>query len=162
MAPTFHEARPADTDVLLGMMRELYTVDRIPFDADLARTALTTLLQEPTYGCAWLIMDRAEPVGYLVLTFNYSLEYGGRDAFIDELFVRESHRRRGIGTQALQMAEAACHERGICALHLEVEVERSNVAAQAAYRRAGFVDHDRYLMTKRLDSATVVDSPPRP
>ena len=160
MATTFQEARLADTDVLLGMMRELYTVDRIPFDADLARTALTTLLQEPTYGCVWLITDGAEPVGYLVLTFDYSLEYGGRDAFIDELFVREGHRRRGIGTQALQMAEEACRERGLCALHLEVE--RSNVAAQAAYRRAGFVDHDRYLMTRRLDSATVVDSAPQP
>ena len=40
-------------------------------------------------------------VGYLVLTLGYSLEYGGRDAFIDEVYIRSSYRGRGIGTAAL-------------------------------------------------------------
>jgi len=84
-----------------------------------------------------------------VVTFGYSLEYGGRDAFIDELWVHERVRGQGIGTRALHMAEAACREQGIQALHLEVE--RTNAVAQQVYRRAGFVDHDRYLLTKRLD-----------
>ncbi|HYS78429.1 MAG TPA: hypothetical protein VEO94_06295 [Candidatus Dormibacteraeota bacterium] len=35
---------------------------------------------------------------------------------------------------------------GVRALHLEME--RGNVAAQALYRRHGFADHDRYLMTR--------------
>ncbi len=151
MDPVFEPATRADVAVLVAMVRELYAFDCIPFDETVSRAALSELLQEPSYGCVWLITDRAEPVGYLVLTFDYSLEYGGRDAFIDELFVREGHRRRGIGTQAVQVAEAACRERGIRALHLEVE--HANVAAQQVYRRAGFVDHDRYLMTKRLDSS---------
>ena len=45
-------------------------------------------------------------------------------------------------------AEGVCRGRGVRALHLEVE--RENTRAQSIYRRAGFVDHDRYLLTKWL------------
>jgi ribosomal protein S18 acetylase RimI-like enzyme len=34
------------------------------------------------------------------------------------------------------------------ALHLEVE--RANTEAQAFYHKAGFADHDRYLLTKQM------------
>jgi GNAT superfamily N-acetyltransferase len=149
MDPRFRPATRAGLEVLLAILGELYALDHIPFDEHVTHTALGELLQDPAAGHVWLITDGADPVGYLVVTFGYSLEYGGRDAFIDELFVRESHRRHGIGTRALQVVEAACRERGIRALHLEVE--RANVTAQQVYRRAGFVDHDRYLLTKRLD-----------
>jgi len=37
---------------------------------------------------------------------------------------------------------------GISAVHLEVD--HTNTVAQALYRKAGFVDHDRYLMTRWL------------
>jgi ribosomal protein S18 acetylase RimI-like enzyme len=37
----------------------------------------------------------------------------------------------------------------VTALHLEVE--RKNKAAQEFYRRIGFQDHDRYLMTRWIE-----------
>jgi ribosomal protein S18 acetylase RimI-like enzyme len=40
---------------------------------------------------------------------------------------------------------------GVRALHLEVE--RDNAAGQALYRRRGFRDGGRVLLTKRLDAA---------
>ncbi len=49
----------------------------------------------------------------------------------------------------MQIAEAYCREHGVKALHLEVERHRQS--AYELYRRAGFEDHDRYLMTKLLD-----------
>ena len=65
------------------MVGELYTFDHIPFDEHVTCVALGALLQEPAAGQVWLITDGADPVGYLVVTFGYSLEFGGRDAFID-------------------------------------------------------------------------------
>jgi GNAT superfamily N-acetyltransferase len=41
-------------------------------------------------------------VGYIVLTFGYSLEYLGRDAFIDEFYLRESYRGRRWGRRTLE------------------------------------------------------------
>jgi ribosomal protein S18 acetylase RimI-like enzyme len=84
----------------------------------------------------------------LALTLGYSFEFGGYDAFIDEVYIRESQRGRGIGKLALQMAEDECRALEVRALHLEVERENTN--AQALYRKVGFVDHNRYLMTKRI------------
>jgi hypothetical protein len=55
------------------------------------------MLKNPAFGLAWLIPDSATAVGYTVLCFGYSLEYLGRDAFIDEFYLVESHRGRGRG-----------------------------------------------------------------
>jgi ribosomal protein S18 acetylase RimI-like enzyme len=118
------------------------------FDASSVESALAQLLAVESLGRVWLIECDTEPAGYLVLTFGFSLEFGGRDAFVDELFVREEFRGRGLGRRAIERVERECRERGVGALHLEVE--RANTAAQELYRRSGFRDHDRYLMTKRL------------
>ena len=146
MEPTFRLADKADGDTLIPMMREFYAIDAYPFDEGAARTALEGLLRDPALGRVWLIHDGAEAIGYVVLTFGYSLEFHGRDAFVDELFVRPSHRQRGVGTRAMRLVEEACRDLGIHALHLEVE--RANAVAQRLYRTFGFQDHTRYLMTR--------------
>jgi ribosomal protein S18 acetylase RimI-like enzyme len=139
-----------DLDAVLVLMEELFLEDRLPdqraFDASDARSALRDLLTDPAQGRLWLICDGDAAVGYLALTFGYSLEYHGPDAFIDELYIRPSHRGRGWGTRAMGHAEATARSKGIRALHLEVG--HRNVAAQAFYRKLGYADHERYLMTK--------------
>jgi ribosomal protein S18 acetylase RimI-like enzyme len=48
----------------------------------------------------------------------------------------------------MEFVEKAARERGVNAMHLEVS--RGNDAALELYRRGGYVDHDRCLMTKWL------------
>lgn len=145
---TLKRAEEADQPLLLELMAEYYRFDRLPFDAERARAALHRLLQDSALGDAWLVRAGSEPVGYVVLTLGYSLEYQGRDAFVDELYIRAAFRRRGCGRRALALVEAEARRWGVRALHLEVE--RKNRGAQAFYRKAGYGDHDRYLMTKRI------------
>jgi ribosomal protein S18 acetylase RimI-like enzyme len=56
--------------------------------------------------------------------------------------------------------EEACRDHGITALHLEVE--RTNLRAAALYRRLGFRDHDRYLLTQLVGEApsSAAERPP--
>ncbi len=150
MKITFKIAERADIETLLEFMRGYYEFDHLPFDEQIARAALTKFVGDESRGRVWLITYEGEAVGYLVLTLGYSLEYGGCDAFVDEVYIRESHRGRGIGQHALTFAEDACRSLGVRALHLEVE--RANTNAHGLYRKAGFVDHDRYLMTKRIST----------
>lgn len=145
---TFNRAGVEDAPLLVEMMREFYAHEGLRFDEAAAQAALAGLLNDESRGRVWLIALGGATVGYAVLTFGYSLEFKGRDAFVDELYLREAARGRGVGPLALQFLEQACQSLGVRALHLEVE--RANTHAQAVYRKAGFRDHDRYLMTKWL------------
>lgn len=150
MKTTFKIAERADIETLLEFMREYYEFDHLSFDEQIARIASTKFVGDESLERVWLISYEGEAIGYLILTLGYSLEYGGRDAFIDEVYIRESHRGQGIGQRALTFAEDVCRSLGVRALHLEVERENTN--AHGLYRKAGFVDHDRYLMTKRIST----------
>jgi len=145
---TFYVATRTDLDSLLPLVQAYYEFDHLSFDECVARTALKNFIDDPTFGRIWLISVDSELVGYLILTLGYSIEYGGRDAFIDEVYIRAEYRGRGIGSQTISFAEEECRTLGVRALHLEVERENTN--AQRLYRKVGFIDHDRYLMTKRI------------
>ena len=148
MEPSFRLAGPSDADALIEMMRDFNAHERIAFDEPQVRAALGQLLADDRNGLACLMLLGGEVAGYAVIAFGFSIEFRGRDAFVDELFVKEAFRGRGLAGAALRHAEGLCRARGVRALHLEVD--RENTRAQAVYRRAGFKDHDRYLLTKWL------------
>jgi len=149
MDPTFRLATEDDADLLLGMMREYYAFDGHAFQETRAREALLAFLREPAFGRAWLICDQAVPVGYVVLTLGYSLEYLGRDAFLDEFYIRESHRGQGWGKQTLEFVEEQARACEVRSVHLEVV--RSNAHANEFYRRNGYTDHEHRLMSKWIE-----------
>jgi GNAT superfamily N-acetyltransferase len=149
MNTIFDAATLDDIALLLTMVREFYVHEEISFNENAARGALQALIDNEAYGRAFLIRVDEEVIGYTILTFGYSLEFHGRDAFVDELFLRAEWRGQGIGQRTLAFLAEVCAANNIAALHLEVE--RKNSAAQQTYRKAGFVDHDRYLLTKWLD-----------
>ncbi len=146
MQATFRPATMADLDTVLRFSRALYEHDHSAFDAPRMRQALVGLLDAPPWGRVYVIESDGAPVGYLVLTFGYSLEYRGRIALIDELFIAEAQRGQGLGRAALAFAESEGRALGITALHLEVD--RANTHAQAVYHASGFFSHDRLLMAK--------------
>jgi ribosomal protein S18 acetylase RimI-like enzyme len=147
--PIFNPATSDDIETLIVMMRDLYTHDGLaPLDESSARRALLGVIGDNTLGHVFMIVLENEVAGYAVLAFGYSLEFHGRDAFVDELYLRDEYRGQGIGKRALEFLTEVCVAEGVSALHLEVE--RSNTQAQAVYRKFGFEDHDRYLMTRWL------------
>jgi ribosomal protein S18 acetylase RimI-like enzyme len=147
--------KPADNDdveILLPFIQKLYEVDgSVIFNAVVVRQALMQLLSDELMGRVWLIQYQGKAIGYVVLTFSYSLEYGGRDAFIDEIYIDHAYQGQGIGKQTIKFLEEVCISLNVQALHLEVE--RDNISAQGFYRQVGFEDHNRYLMTKYLNQS---------
>ena len=147
----FELARPEHADVFLGMMRALEEADpgATPFDEAQRRAIFDQFVRDNTYGKAWLILCDERYVGYVVLTVSFSFEYRGYDAFIDELYIAEEHRERGIGRRAMEFVEVAAAELGVNAIHLEVT--HGNDPAIGLYRRVGYASNERFLMTKWLD-----------
>lgn len=142
-------AEPADVPLLLEFMRSYYVFEGIEYVEETAAHALNGLLSSEQSGRAWLICLQGKPVGYAALTFGYSLEMGGRDAFLDELFLVETVRGKGIGKQVMAMIQQEARQLGVHALHLEVG--RENTHAQRLYRTTGFQTRQGFfLMTCRL------------
>jgi ribosomal protein S18 acetylase RimI-like enzyme len=141
-------ATPADLTLLLPMVNALQVHERLPAPGAEVEKALHDLLADDRFGCVLVAEQGGRPVGYTVLGFGYSLEFHGRDAFVDELYVAEEARGAGIGNLLLDAAEVACRARGIKALHLESG--HGNPRATGLYERRGFKAHERHLMTKWL------------
>jgi diamine N-acetyltransferase len=150
MTIQFQNATPADIDLLLTLMQEYYAYDGHHFEASRLRQALGDLLASEFYGCTWLILDGDTVIGYMAICFGYSLEFGGRDAFIDEIYLREAYRGQGIGTGAIQHMLDTCRAKGIEALHLEVMP--GNTDALRLYERVGFVNRRSSLMSQMVYS----------
>jgi GNAT superfamily N-acetyltransferase len=148
----FREAAVRDVPDLLRMMKGLALQEpALPFDERVATQTWRQFFSSAEFGRAWLLSVGGELAGYVILTLGYSFEYRGREAFVDELYVEEKFRGKGLGRRAMEFVEQRARELGVNAIHLEVD--RGNEAALGLYRRTGYVDHDRYLMTKWLRQA---------
>jgi GNAT superfamily N-acetyltransferase len=148
--PTLRPAAPGDIAELLALQSAYYAEDRYPFVESIAREVWHSLLSDTSLGSAWVFKADSTLIGYVVLTLGYSLEYRGRDAFLDELYVTPDWRGRGLGRKALEVVDSACSRLGVKALHLEVETDKPG--AIALYRKWGFAEHRRVLMTKEVIS----------
>jgi diamine N-acetyltransferase len=144
--PQFRLAGEADAETLLRFMSEYYAFDGHDFDGLKAQVALRALLRDANLGRAWLILDGGGPVGYVVLCFGYSLEWLGRDAYVDEFYLQEEYRGRGWGRRTMEFVEEAARAAGVRTLHLEVV--RTNATALQVYQKLGFVEHDSTFLSK--------------
>ncbi len=149
MSAALRLARPEDLDRLMALVAAFHSEEGISQDDDQRRNAIAPLLEGIPHGCVYLIGPGRAPLGYIILTFGWSVEFGGMDAFVDEIYVRPAVRGRGIATEVLHDLPKALAGAGLTALHLEVD--RTNEAAQKLYLRSGFRLRDRYaLMSKTL------------
>jgi len=133
---------------LLEMMREFYAQQHMRFDENAASNAVAKLLPPSKHGEIYLIFRGPQLAGYFVLTFCFSLEFHGRFALLDEVYLREPFRRQKLGHGVVGFVEGICRREGIAALRLEVG--RDNAPAQALYAKSGFAEDARNLMTKWL------------
>jgi GNAT superfamily N-acetyltransferase len=149
----------SDVDALLALQAAYYADDRYAFEEHVARALWQHLISDPGVGQVWVVEVQGRLAAYVVLTFGFSLEYQGRDAWLDELYVVPALRGQGLARHLLSLLESACSELGVMALHLEVERHKGD--ARELYRRWGFAEKDRVLMTKRLAPRAGDDARPQ-
>ena len=142
------DAEISNIEQVLVLIQDFYQHFDYPYTEAEKRLTLEELFKTPTAGCIYLIQKEQRIVGYVFLSFYFSIEFGGVTAFIDELFVLPRDRGQGTGYRIIHLVEQKCIELNLKAIHLESE--RTNERAIALYSKLGFVDHNRRLMTKKL------------
>jgi ribosomal protein S18 acetylase RimI-like enzyme len=146
-AARFERVERGNFESFVALVRAQYAELKSRFGVA-QRRALRMLMRGDAFGHGWLIKVNDVPAGFVIVSFGYSVEYGGRDAFIDELYVRPEFRQRGLGSRAVRFAEKFCRGRSVTTVHLEVA--RANRAAASIYRRAGFKARGLVLMSKAV------------
>ena len=149
MSAALKLARPEDLDRVAGLVAAFHAEQGIEMTDEARRAALLPMLEGIPHGAVYLIGPSRAPIGYLVVTFGWSVEFGGLDGFVDEIFIRPAVRGRGVATEVLTTLPAELAKAGMKGLHLEVD--RDNERAIRLYGRAGFRARERYmLMSRRL------------
>jgi ribosomal protein S18 acetylase RimI-like enzyme len=143
----FEAVTEASVDNLLAMARAFHSEDGHLLTPD-GEAAVEQVARGDPLVRAWVILEANETIGYVVITLGYSIEHGGRDGFIDDLYLIPKARGGGRGKRVLEFALAQAIALGIKTLHLEVEID--NERACRVYQAAGFVENNRRLMSKRL------------
>lgn len=149
--PTYlRRATAADVTALLDRMERFNAGEGIGWDRARTERALGVLITDAAIGFVLVYAPdpAAEFDGYVVVTYGFDLEWGGRDAFVTELFVDEDARGRGVAKALVDAAALLARDAGAQALHLVVRPE--NVAAGELYRARGFARVPRELYTKVL------------
>ena len=129
-------------DELLPLVAAFHAVEGTELDEASRRSSIAGLLIEPDHGPVWMIHDEGRLAGYIAICYGYSIEFGGRDGFIDEFYLAEPFRGKGTGRKVLQLVLAKLKENGVRALHLEVA--RDNPGARKLYESEGFRMRDKY------------------
>ena len=120
-------ASPDHLNQLLALVAAFHSESGLKSTAESRRTGTAPLLDGIPHGCAYLIGPPRAPIGYIIITFGWSVEFGGLDAIIDELYIRPGVRGRGIASEALIALPRALSGAGLRSVHLEVD--HSNAAA---------------------------------
>lgn len=142
-------ARPQDLDRVLRLVADHHVEEGIALSDDARRGAVLPLLEGSPHGVIYLVGPVRAPIGYAAVSFGWSIEFGGMDGFVDEIYIRPGVRGRGIGSEILSSLPLALARTGMRAIHLEVA--HGNERARKLYRKLGFQSREAYgLMTRPL------------
>jgi len=137
-----------DESDVLEMMTLFNAIDGYDFDPRIGKENLKEFTSNAALGVLYVIKLEKQNIGYIVLTFGFSFEYKGRDAFIDEFFIKKAYRNKGVGRKTLDFIAVQAKELNVNVIHLEVE--RHNQVAHNLYVSKGFCSNDRVLLTKKI------------
>jgi ribosomal protein S18 acetylase RimI-like enzyme len=126
----------AEVTRLMAAFRDFYD-DREPPDALIAET-VAELLADPS--TEFLLAGRPA-VAVAQLRYRLSLWTGTEDAWLEDLFVAEQARGRGVGRAMVEACAERSRARGC--KRLQLDTNETNAAALALYERAGFVTAKR-------------------
>jgi GNAT superfamily N-acetyltransferase len=147
-APQHRPAGTADEEIVFTLMRDFYAEEHLVFDELIARRTLRELIGNPALGLIVLLESAGAAVGHFMITYGFSLEFHGRYALLDELYLVPSVRGRGWSRHCLALATDIARDHGAATLRLEVN--HANARARYVYLKAGFQDNQRDIFTRWL------------
>ena len=97
------------------------------------------LMKSSTYAEAFIFEQERKIAGYGLIARTYSQEAGGTVIWIEEIYVKEEFRNKGLGSEFINYVKE-----NVPAKRYRLETEPENLRAQELYKRHGF-SHLEYI-----------------
>lgn len=150
---SFEELKSENINIITQLMTDFYAIDNYPIDIEVTKRNFEFFIQQPQLGRVFEIHFEKEIVGYILFATLFSFEFGGTIAFLDELYISEKMRGKGLGKMAVEFAKNFAKEQDYKVLYLEVEPH--NEKAQELYKKSDFKTHHRGLMIYKNDKNNI-------
>ena len=128
---------PEDREYYIRFSTEFYNSSAVdkPVPREYFEQGFDEMMRSDVYVQGYMLVCDGNNVGYCVTMKTYSVEAGGITIWIDELFVLEEYRSKGLGRELFKYIEEN-GDKKLRRIRLEVELE--NGRAISLYKKMGF------------------------
>lgn len=128
---------PEDREDYIRFSTEFYNSSAVdkPVPREHFEQGFDEMMRSDVYVQGYMLVCDGNNVGYCVTMKTYSVEAGGITIWIDEFFVLEEYRSKGLGRELFKYIEEN-GDKKLRRIRLEVELE--NGRAISLYKKMGF------------------------
>ena len=147
MSLNIRRARPGEAGLVLDFVRELADYEKLSHEAEATEADIAAALfgDDPRLFCA-IAEWNGEPVGFAVWFHNFSTFSGRYGIYLEDLYVRPSHRAKGLGKALLVYLAKECVDNGWP--RLQWAVLDWNAPSIAFYKSLGAVMLDDWTLCR--------------
>ena len=135
----------ADREAVVALMREFYATPYVSTNGsdEIFYADVDACLAGSPYVEGYVFLSDGEICGYAMLAKSYSTEFGKPCIWIEDLYLRDACRGKGLGSRFIEQVS-----RAYPGALLRLEVEAENEYAIGVYKKAGF-DFLPYMEMKK-------------
>ncbi len=149
MKNNFRLYESSDYAVLEAMILGLYNeMKGEPMSVAKIANTVRKLTEEKNRGCIYIFESQENVIGYGILIYFWSNEFGGDILNIDELFVKKEHRRQGVAKDFFHFLSEEFQDKVVA---FALETTKENQIAYQFYRNLGFQDYRNTVLFKQVD-----------
>ena len=134
MEITIRKMKRGDEKFVLDMMKKFFSSPATITDGSekIFAANVKNCLDDSTCADGFVFVDGEKIIGYAVTAKSYSTEFGGECIWLEDIFVEEEYRGRGVGSKFLRHVKKIYPQK---IFRLESEADS---AALNLYKRFGF------------------------
>ncbi len=138
-----------DREIFIAMCEEFYSSTAVSHSvpkSHFERTFEVVTHNSPYYK-GYMLEYEGRTAGYGLVQLSYSNEAGGMQMFLEELYIREGYRNKGLGKEFFERVYASRDD----VVRYRLEVTAVNERAISLYKRLGYENLDYVQMIKDID-----------
>lgn len=135
MSPEIRKIKKEDKELFLSYLQKFYHSEAVlhPTDTQLHINIFNELMRSEDYLVCYVFTLGGENAGYALLSKSFCPEVGGSIVWIEQLYINEAHRGKGIAREFLSFIE-----KEFSPDRIRLEVEADNEKAISLYKRNGY------------------------